>query len=170
MSPSLYTSTFANSISSSVIPPGERPFPGQMVCVRLTPDASVSHWKEQFYGQLPKLVYNLWLVPAIAMSDWREGALISGLWLYMSGEELAVLSGILIWDSSHCHINPSNSGHTAKSIYSVVYSGESYRHTAKCLSYCYPSLSCTGSQWSVFIRNSLLYTHILLFGPEQLFL
>lgn len=115
MSPSLYTSTFANSISSSVIPPGERPFPGQMVCVRLTPDASVSHWKEQFYGQLPKLVYNLWLVPAIAMSDWREGALISGLWLYMSGEELAVLSGILIWDSSHCHINPSNSGHTAKS-------------------------------------------------------
>lgn len=69
MSPSLYTSSFTKSISPSAIPPGERPFPGQMVCVRLTPDASVSHKKEQFYGQLPELVYNLWLVPAIPRSD-----------------------------------------------------------------------------------------------------
>lgn len=170
MSPSLYTSTFANSISPSAVPPGERPFSGQMVCVRLTPDASVSHWKEQFYGQLPKLVYNLWLVPAITVSDWREGALISGLWLYMSGEELAVLSCILIWNSSRCYINPSNSGHAAKSICPGMHSGLCCRQTGKSPSFCCPSLGCAGSQRAVLIRSSLLNIYSLLSIPDQLFL
>lgn len=94
-----------------------------MVCVRLTPDASVSQGKEQFYGQLPELVYNLWLVPAIPRSDCREGALISGLWPRMSGE---------LHYHSHCFgaaqgavLTPP--AHTAKSISPAVCSEELWR-------------------------------------------
>lgn len=44
------------SISPSAIPPGERPFPSQMICGKLTPDVSTSQEKKQFYSQLPELV------------------------------------------------------------------------------------------------------------------
>lgn len=108
-----------------------------MVCVRLTPDASVSQGKEQFYGQLPELVYNLWLVPAIPRSDCREGALISGLWLRMSGE---------LHYHSHCFgaaqgtvLTPP--AHTAKSISPAVGNEELWRWEGPVLSLSQPVLS-----------------------------
>lgn len=137
-----------------------------MVCVRLTPDASESHGKEQFYGQLPELVYNLRLVPAIPVPDGREGALISGLRLHVSGEKLTALSRVLLQAAPIIPLTPraQDALHRASALRRAA------RRAALGSVCSIAGPACVVRAGALFIRYRLLCSYILLSGPGQSFL